>query len=259
MAFQYLEYHIRKRLCYITLNRPDKRNALNGDLVNELKEALKSAEKDPDVKIIILNARGKSFSAGADLEYLKELQQNSYQENLADSNSLKELFYAVYTLKKVVIAQVEGHAIAGGCGLVTVCDLSFAVPEAIFGYTEVKIGFIPAIVMFFLIRKVGEAKAKELLLTGKLIDAKVASDCGLINYVVDKSKIMRAVEEFGLELASTASEHSMAATKEMIGTVQGMNLEKALDFAAIKNAEARGNADCKTGVEAFLNKMEVKW
>ena len=135
------------RIGIIIINRPDKRNALNSTVISELNEAFTSFEADNDVKVIILRARGSVFSAGADLQYLQELQTNSFDENLADSNNIKELFLKIYNLKKVVIAEVQGHAIAGGCGLMTVCDYAFTVPEAKFGYTEVKIGFIPAIVL----------------------------------------------------------------------------------------------------------------
>ncbi len=158
-----IEYAVADRIGYITLNRPDKRNALSFDLVKELKEAFARAEDDAAVKVIVLRANGEAFCAGADLAYLQNLQKFSHVENLADSNHLKELFLQIYILKKVVIAQVQGHALAGGCGLATVCDFSFSVPEAKFGYTEVKIGFIPAIVMVFLIRKIGEGKARHLL------------------------------------------------------------------------------------------------
>ena len=137
----------RGKVFEIILNRFEKRNALNNLFVQELTVAFLEADKDPEVRVIILKAKGKVFSAGADLEYLQELQKNSPEENLDDSNQLKNLFKFIYLQKKLVIAQVEGHAIAGGCGLVTVCDLAFSIPDAMFGYTEVKIGFIPAIVM----------------------------------------------------------------------------------------------------------------
>ena len=152
---KYIDYTVQNRKAYITLNRPGKRNALSHELVAELKEAFHLAEKEDQAKVVILKANGEAFCSGADLAHLQQLQNFSHEENLADSNHLKELFLQIYSLKKVVIAQVQGHALAGGCGLATVCDFIFAVPEAKFGYTEVKIGFIPAIVMVFLLRKIG--------------------------------------------------------------------------------------------------------
>src|SRR6478736_297001 len=174
-------YEVKDRVGYITLNRPEKKNALSHELVAELKDAFTQAENDTNVKIVVLQANGDAFCAGADLAYLQRLQKFSFEENLADSNHLKELFLKIYQLKKVVIAKVQGHALAGGCGLATVCDFVFAIPEAKFGYTEVKIGFIPAIVLVFLIRKIGEKLAKHLLLSGELVQANDAINFGLIN------------------------------------------------------------------------------
>ena len=164
-------YHVKDRVATITLNRPEKRNALNPILVDSLITAFNKAATDKSVKVVILKANGDVFSAGADLAYLQQLQINSFEENLADSNHLKNLFTTIYRLPKIVIAQVEGHAIAGGCGLATVCDIIFAVPEANFGYTEVKLGFVPAIVACFLIRKTNETLAKRILFTGELFTA----------------------------------------------------------------------------------------
>src|SRR5258706_858082 len=182
-------YEVKERIGYITLNRPDKRNALSHELVTGLKDSLTYAENDPTVKVIVLRANGEAFCAGADLAYLQQLQKFSFEENLADSNHLKELFLKIYQLKKVVIANVQGHALAGGCGLATVCDFVFAVPEAKFGYTEVKIGFIPAIVLVFLVRKIGEKQARQLLLSGELVQGNEAMNFGLINHLVSNDKL----------------------------------------------------------------------
>jgi len=252
-------YEVKDRIGYITLNRPEKRNALSFEFVSELKIAFTKAESDPLVKVIILNANGDSFCAGADLAYLQSLQQFSYEQNLEDSNHLKELFYQIYTLKKVVIAQIQGHALAGGCGLATVCDFAFAVPEAKLGYTEVKIGFIPAIVMIFLIRKIGEQKAKQLLLSGELITAEVAERWNLINQVITKDQLQPFVCGFAQKLIKNNSTQSMEVTKQMIAEVQSLPLEEALQHASRMNAQARGTEDCKKGIASFLNKQDLYW
>ncbi len=252
-------YETKERIGYITLNRPQKRNALSYELVAALKEALTHAQADPAVKIIVLRANGDSFCAGADLASLQQLQKFSLEENIADSNHLKELFLTIYQLKKVVIAQVQGHALAGGCGLATVCDFVFAVPEAKFGYTEVKIGFVPAMVLIFLIRKIGEQRAKHLLLSGELVQGNEAMNFGLVNFLISKTELENKVEEFAQKLIKSNSAHSMALTKQMIDEVQSMTLNEALDYAARKNAEMRGSADCKKGIAAFLGKTEMKW
>jgi methylglutaconyl-CoA hydratase len=254
-----VEYSIKERVGYITLNRPDKRNALSYELIRELKENFIRAEKDPEIKVVVLNAKGESFCAGADLAYLQQLQNFSYDENLTDSNHLKDLFLKIYSLKKVVIAQVQGHALAGGCGLANVCDFTFAVPEAKFGYTEVKIGFIPALVAVFLVRKIGEQKARQLLLTGELIKAEEALNRGLITKVVSKDDLTTSVFDFAQNLIKSNSSASMELTKQLISEVQAMPLEEALNLAAASNAKARATDDCKKGISAFLNKQELRW
>jgi methylglutaconyl-CoA hydratase len=254
-----VKYEALNRIGYITLDRPEKRNALNYLVIQELKEAFSAAEKDEEIKVIVLQANGDSFCAGADLAYLQNLQNFSYDENLMDSDHLKALFYQIYTLKKVVIASIQGHALAGGCGLATVCDFAFSVPEAKFGYTEVKIGFIPAIVMIFLLRKIGEGKSKHLLLSGELIAAEEALTLGLINRIIPADKLREEVNLFARRLISSNSANSMMVSKQMIAQVQSMPLEGALSFASAMNAKARGSDDCKKGIAAFLNKEKLEW
>ncbi|MBK7957050.1 MAG: enoyl-CoA hydratase/isomerase family protein [Bacteroidetes bacterium] len=257
--YQFVEYSTVERVCMIVLNRADKKNAFNFQLVKELKEALQRATHDEAVKSIVIKANGTVFSAGADLDYLLRLQQNTFEENLADSNHLKELFEMIYLLPKLVIAQIEGHAIAGGCGLATVCDFSFAVPEAMFGYTEVKIGFIPAIVSFFLVRKIGEGKARELLLTGKLISAEEAHRANIINFISTKEQISADVFAFAKKMNEETSGDSIAMTKELIASIPYMHTNIALSTAAEANANARAGNDCKRGIAAFLNKEKIIW
>ncbi|MEN8250172.1 MAG: enoyl-CoA hydratase-related protein [Bacteroidota bacterium] len=256
---KYVQIEFDNKIGVITINRPDKRNALNEVLVNELKAAFYQLEKEDEVKVIILRAEGTVFSAGADLQYLKELQEYTYEENLADSNNLKDLFLLIYNLKKVVIAEVQGHAIAGGCGLMTVCDFAFTVPEAKFGYTEVKIGFIPALVSVFLIRKLSEAHARNLLLSGDLISASRAAEIGLVTEVVEPGDLTNYVKSFALNLVEKNSANSMSLTKQLIQDVQNMSLNDALGFAADQNAWVRESDDCCKGIESFLKGKKVTW
>ncbi len=252
-------YSVKDRVGYVTLNRPEKRNALSHELVQELTDAFDRAENESSVKVVVLKANGDAFCAGADLAYLQQLQNFSFEQNLEDSRQLKNLFLKIYQLKKVVIAQVQGHALAGGCGLATVCDFTFAVPEAKFGYTEVKIGFIPALVSVFLIRKVGEHKAKQLLLTGEVIKAPEALSRGLINQVVNADVLEQTVFEFASNLIQSNSGQSMQLTKQLMAKVQSLSIEEGLEHAANVNAHARATEDCKAGIAAFLNKQELKW
>lgn len=256
---KYILYSVSDRIAFITLNRPEKSNALCYDMVSELKASFKTAEEDDGVKVVVLKALGDSFCAGADLDYLQDLQSYSFQQNLADSDHLKELFLQIYQLRKVVISQVHSHALAGGCGLATVCDFSFAVPKANFGYTEVRIGFVPAIVMVFLIRKIGETKAKQLLLTGAIISAEEALQLGLINFIAAKPDLDQEVIDFATTLIQNNSAHAMGLTKQMIGKVQSLNIEDALSFASEMNAKARSSEDCKKGIAAFLSKEKLTW
>tara|TARA_R110001592_G_scaffold247812_1_gene509945 strand:+ start:964 stop:1746 length:783 start_codon:yes stop_codon:yes gene_type:complete len=254
-----VKYEVANRIATITLNRPEKRNALNAEMVTQLKQAFTQAAADENAKVIVLEAAGDSFCAGADLAYLQQLQNNTFEENLADSNHLKELFLQIYQHPKVVIAKIQGHAIAGGCGLATVCDFSFTVPEAKFGYTEVRIGFIPAIVKVFLLRKIGEGKAKSLLLTGELIPAELAESMGLVNTVVEAIELDLEVANFAQMLVEKNSGQSMTYTKQMIATVQSMDVEEGLNYAAEMNAKARASEDCQKGIAAFLNKEKIVW
>lgn len=259
MNSSFIRIEKKERVASVTLSRTEKKNALNDQLVSELTHAFTSLEEDLEVKVIILKADGDVFSAGADLEYLQKLRDFSYEQNLADSNSLKELFLKIYNNKKLIIAQVEGHAIAGGCGLVTVCDFCFAVPEAKFGYTEARIGFIPALVSVFLLRKIKEADLRELLFTGKLISALKAKEIGLINGVIEKDEINGYISEFSASLCNEVSAESIAATKELLSGVYGLKLTEALTLAAKMNAHARSGTDCKKGIDAFLKKENIRW
>ncbi|WP_230981234.1 enoyl-CoA hydratase-related protein [Echinicola salinicaeni] len=241
------------------MNRPEKRNALNGEMVDGLLTALDLVERDEEVRAVILKGEGKVFCSGADLEDIKKMEANGFEENLADSRHLKTLFYKIYTFPKVVIAQVHGHAVAGGCGLVAVCDFSFVVPSAFMGYTEVRIGFVPAMVLVFLLRKIGEGAAKSLLLGGELVAGEKAKELGLVNDVFETEELEGKVKAFAEGLVKQNSGQSLALTKEMIAKVQEMDLEEALDYAAHMNAKARGNEDCKRGIAAFLEKKSIEW
>jgi methylglutaconyl-CoA hydratase len=256
---KYIDYRVVDTIGFVVLNRPEKRNALNFEMVSELKAAFSNLEADEHVKVIVLRAEGSVFSAGADLKYLEDLQKFSYDDNLADSTHLKELLLQIYTLKKVVIAEVQGHAIAGGCGLVSVCDFVFSVPEASFGYTEVRIGFIPAIVLVFLLRKIGEAKVKYLTLSGQLITAAEACQLGIVNRIIPSESLAGEVLTFAKNLSISNSGEAMKTTKQVIAQVQSMPLDEALSFAAEMNAKSRSSDDCRKGISAFLRKDKVTW
>jgi len=255
-----VEYIIQERIAHISINRPDKRNALNKETIQALKQRFTEASNNNDVKVIILSGKGKSFCSGADLAYLQELQKFSDAENFQDSYELMELFQLIYTIPKPVIAQINGPALAGGCGLVSVCDFAFCTTDSKFGYTEVRIGFIPAIVMVFLVRKIGEAYTRRFLLSGEIFTCEAAEACGLVNKAFeDETTLSDYVLEFAQNLCTQNSTTAMSMTKRLLNQIRDMDLGEGLKAAVNQNAEARKTADCKKGIMAFLNKEKLSW
>ncbi len=246
-------------VCTLRLNRPDKRNALNADLVTALKNALNDASKREDLRVLVLTGAGSAFSAGADLSSLRAMREAGPMENQSDSRHLAELFRLIYQHSMPVIAKVNGHAIGGGCGLAAVCDFSYVAEKATLGFTEVRIGFVPAIVMVFLRRKLGETRARDLLLRGRLLDATDAAALGLVTRAVSDEALDEAVGDLAQELARETSESAVALTKQMMARVPGMGLDEALDYAVQMNAFARGTDDCEAGIDAFLSGEDVPW
>jgi len=245
-----IKYLKENQVGIITLNRPEKRNALHPDLINRLKTKLNEIKNDIDVRVLIITGEGKSFCAGADLEYLNKLKEYSSIEK--DSESLAELFLEIYNLPVTTIAAVNGAAIAGGCGLASVCDFIIADKNnAKFGYSEVKIGFIPAIVSIFLIKKIGEGKAKQLLLTGDIIDSEKANEIGLVDYLADDA--LTHAKNFANKLLSN-SNYSMKLTKKMINDISNLNVFEAVDYCVRLNTISRSSEDFKKGLENFLLK-----
>lgn len=260
MQFERIIYEASNRSAHITLNRPEKRNALDDVMVRELTGAFQSAGRDPNVKVITLSGKGAAFCAGADLEYLGRIQKYDLEQNRADSQQLANLFRVIHELRKPVIAVVNGPALAGGCGLASVCDFVIASTEqSRFGYTEVRIGFIPAVVMIFLMKRVGEGKARELVLRGNIIDADEAKSIGLVNTVVPEEDLQTSMNALLNELLTQNSLMSMGLCKEMLSKLGGMNLMDSLEYAANMNAAARMTAECKQGIQAFLNKQKIEW
>lgn len=247
-----IKYFNKNGAGLILLNRPEKRNALHSKMVVQLKEKLNELKNDDTIKVVIIAGEGSSFCAGADLEYLNQLRKYSVTENENDSQNLAELFLQLYKFPKPTIAAVNGSAIAGGCGLASVCDLIVAnETNAKFGYSEVKIGFLPAIVSIFLIKRVGEGIAKQLLLSGEIIESRRAYEIGFVNYLADD-----AVEESFLlaEKLMKNSSFSMSLTKKMIHSIANLNVDEAVDHCVRLNTISRSSEDFKNGLNNFLKK-----
>lgn len=254
-----LEIDIKDRIGYLILNRIEKKNALNFEFIRNLKTALDDLAENPEVKLLVIKSNSDVFCAGADLEYLISLKDNSYQDNLKDTQHIAELFDKIYNFPKLTIAQVEGHAIAGGCGIATAADFCYATPEAKFGYSEVRIGFIPALVSIYLIKKVGETRARELLLTGKLVSGEEAVKFGLVHGIVEKESMQKFVEDISLNLVNTTSEISIRETKKLLLQLYDKSWVEALSMATTANAKMRETDDFKKGLNSFINKEKLTW
>jgi methylglutaconyl-CoA hydratase len=242
----------------ITFNRPEKRNAVSFELVADLMGALAEVEKSERSQVLIITGAGKAFCAGLDLEDLKGLMGKSHDQNVADSSTMARLFRSVYDFPKPTIAAVNGAAIAGGTGIATMCDFTIAVPEAKFGYTEVRIGFVPAIVSSFLVMQVGHKIARDLLMTARLFDAAEAHRYGLVNEIVAPENLMARVHELA-KLLLENSPSSVRATKRLINGFIKEQLDAQVAQAIEDNARIRSTADFKEGVMSFLEKRKPVW
>ena len=242
----------------LTLNRPAVRNALSAELRAALGDALRAAADDQDTRAVVLTGAGDAFCAGLDLRELEGMSERSSEENRADSRDLAELLLQLATLPKPVVAAVNGPAVAGGAGLVTACDLAVMDPGARIGYTEARIGFVPALVSVFLVRQVGDKHARDLLLSARLITAQEAADIGLVNEVVAPGQALAAALDRARGLTRNAP-GSLAISKTLLATVPSLSLEDGLRYAAEVNAEAREGDELHEGVRAFLEKREPRW
>jgi methylglutaconyl-CoA hydratase len=258
MNFNNLLLNEQDGICTITFNRPEKRNAVSFELVREIMQALDYCAKSDKTQIVIFTGAGKAFCAGLDLEELKSLIGKSQEQNVKDSRTMANMFRAIYDFPKPTIAAVNGAAIAGGTGIATMCDFTLAVPEAKFGYTEVRIGFVPAIVSSYLVFQVGHKIARDLLMTARLFDAAEAHRYGLVNEILQPEQLMpRAIELAKLLMENSPT--SVRATKKLINGFIKEQLDIQVAAAVEDNARIRTTADFKEGVSSFLEKRKPVW
>jgi methylglutaconyl-CoA hydratase len=257
MSYNTIQLARDGHLATITLNRPDKRNAISYELIDDLIAALKEAGSSA-AQIVILTGAGKAFCSGMDLDNLKQLTGRTHEQNLQDSETMASLFRTLYDCPKPTIAAVNGAAIAGGTGLATLCDFTLAVPEAKFGYTEVRIGFVPGIVSSYLIANVGEKRARDLLLTGRLFDAEEAYKLGLVTEIVAGDQLMRRALQLAAQLMEN-SPASLRTTKALLSSYTKEQLDRQLKSAIRENAAIRHTADFKEGITSFLEKRKSEW
>lgn len=255
--FETLTLEITGQLATLTLNRPDKRNSISSRMLSELQSALEEIENG-HTRVAIITGAGKAFCAGMDLEMLSAIATQSAAENMEDSRRMAKMFRRVWSFSKPLIAAVNGAALAGGCGLATLCDFTLAVPEAKFGYTEVKIGFLPAIVSVFLTRQVGDKHARDLLLTGRLVDSAEALKLGLISEIVPPDRLMARARELA-DVLIAASPVSLTRAKRLLTSAAAASVDQDLERAILENARIRCTADFREGLASFLEKRKPVW
>lgn len=257
MSYHSLTLEVQAEAAVVTLNRPEKRNAITTEMIEELLAALGECEKGP-AGAVILTGAGPAFCSGMDLEALQTLATQSPEQNVEDSRRMARMFRRLYSFPKPLIAAVNGPAIAGGCGMATLCDFTLAVPEAKFGYTEVRIGFIPAIVSVFLVRQIGEKRARDLLLTGRVFSADEARRLGLVNEIIPGERLLGRARELAASLLQ-ASPTSLARTKALLTRFSELELDRQLEHAIHENSRLRATADFREGLAAFLEKRPPRW
>jgi methylglutaconyl-CoA hydratase len=258
MKYRFLTIDRRGSVEYLTLNRPDVRNALNDEVIAELFAWAGAAANDRGVRVVVLAGAGKTFSAGADVSWMARAAQYKEEENLHDARKLSETFAAIDRLPIPVIGRIQGAALGGGVGLAAVCDVVIAEDDAVFGFTEVKLGILPAVISPFAIAKIGRSAARELFLTGARFSAARAREIGLVHQVVRAGELDRAVDLCAREFL-TAGPEALAAAKALIAQVAHLTVDEAAPLTARAIAERRVSPEGQEGLRAFLEKRKPSW
>jgi methylglutaconyl-CoA hydratase len=251
--FHKIVYSVDGQVARLTLNRPEKRNALDSEMVSEIRRALADSAENSEVRVVLLSGAGKDFCSGADLAALHQIANATVMENLADARQLADVFLDMRRHPRPIVAAVHGRALAGGCGIATAADIILASESAQFGYPEVKIGFVPAMVMAIVRRSVSEKRAFELLTSGEPFPARTALEIGVINRIFPDANFDREVESYAAQLA-TRSSSALSLTKSLLYQIDAMTFEAALSAGVQTNALARLTDDCRRGIEQFLKR-----
>jgi methylglutaconyl-CoA hydratase len=254
-----LKIDIHKKVAFVLLNRPDVHNAFNDELVGQLTEAFTELGQRDEVRVIVLCGSGKSFCSGADLNWMKRMVEYSHEQNVADAKAVGRMYLSIAKSPKPVIARIHGAALGGGAGLVAACDIGVAIESVQFGFTEVKLGIIPAIISPFVIARVGPGLAREFFITGERFLAPVAMNIGLIQHVVSHEPALDALIDSKISQILTSAPGAVAAAKELVFGVTARTLEHSIDFAAEAIARARASAEGQAGMQAFLERQKPPW
>jgi len=256
--YQTVLYTVEGRIAKVTLNRPDIRNAFNDVMISELLEIFGDVAKRDDVRVVVMTGSGSCYCAGADLHWMKKIRGYSYEENYEDTLRLAELMYSMYSSPKPTIARVNGPAIGGGTGFVAVCDLAIAADSAVFSFSEVKIGVVPACISPYVVRRVGESACREFFLTGERLTAQKACESGLVNDVVALEELDEAVEERVKALLSSGP-YALNVCKQLLQKVPLLDFEDAKEYTADVLATLREGEEAQEGMAAFFEKRRPTW
>lgn len=257
-AFETIRFSLNDQIGKIILSRPEVHNAFNDIMIEELMNICSEISKEKDIRVIIITGEGKSFCAGADINWMKKMKDYTYEENLKDSLRLAVLLYRIYTLPQPTIARVNGAAIGGGTGLVAACDIAIASEKAKFSLSEVKLGLVPACISPYVIKRMGEMKCKELFLTGERIDAYHAKEYGLINYCAKEEELDSVVQE-KIDMLLSSGPNAIAICKELLEKVPIQTPKEFIKYTAEVIASLRISDEAQEGMDAFLEKRKPKW
>ncbi len=258
MDYETLSYHRKTKLGEIVFSRPEIHNAFNSRMIEELYDVFERIHKDRSIRVVVLTGEGKSFCAGADLNWMRAVQDYNYEKNFSESMQLADVFHKIYTCPKPVIGKINGAAIGGGTGFVAVCDIAIASSEAIFSFSEVKIGVVPACISPYVVKRVGEGRAREFFLTGERISAERAYETGLVNRVVPPEDLDDEVDTMVRQLLSSGPEAIMRC-KELLADIADKDMQDAKVYTAKFIANLRKSDEGQEGMDAFLNKRKPNW
>lgn len=257
--YSFLKVSSAGSVASVALNRPDVHNAFNDRLIAELTTAIQSLEADPQVRVIVLKGLGRSFCAGADLNWMRQTAGYSYEQNLEDARKLVEMFRAIAVCPKPVLASVHGSAFGGGVGLVAACDIAIALESAEFAFSEVRLGIVPAVISPFVLPRIGVGAARRYFLTAERFSAYEAQRIGLVSQVVSDESALSAVVGERINQLINGGPQALGLCKQLINTIGRYDLDAALAYAAETIAKARVSEEGQSGMRAFLEKQPAPW
>jgi methylglutaconyl-CoA hydratase len=258
MKYNTIEIQRQNDITTITLNRPEVHNSMNEKLMKELISCFKKYNNDKDTRVIILTGKGKSFSAGADLNWMKSMANYSKEENIKDSGLLSDLFEIIYKSPKPIIGRINGHAFGGGIGLIAVCDITIAPPDIKFAFSEVKLGIIPSVISTYIVKRIGTSNMRRLFITGERFNSQYAKQIGLIDYIVPEEEIDNEIQK-NIKKIKTSGPKAINEIKKLVEKYQKLDIEKYKEHTVKKISELRISEEGQEGIKSFLEKRKSKW